>query len=993
MATKDERIIEIIVNGQKANASLKEMEGAARALSSQLKTLAPGTAEFVEKSKQLREVRSQVTEVKDAISGVTREQTLMREGFDRMVGAVAPLEMIFKAIEFGKEALTDFRGAQQAQAQLEQTLKSTAGAANMTAEALEDLAKSQQHQTLFDDDQVKGAESLLLTFTNIKKGIYEEAIPAIEDMATKMANGGEVDLKSTAIQVGKALNDPIKGLTALARVGVTFSESQKEMIVKMMAVGDMAGAQKIILAEVNKEFGGSAAAARKAAGAQGDFAEKMHELKEEVGSLISEGLSLLYPIILRLVSGVLILANSIRTLPAFIRENKEEFVALGVALISLNATNIAAAASALYLTTVEKGRSIATKASTTAQWLLNAAMTANPIGLVIAAVALLVGGFIKLYNSSQTVRAGITGLATAATAFFEAMKKTAMQQLGGIADLITGVFTFDLARIKKGAAALQDSFSTVGKDTAAAFHAGYRGKAAEEEAKAAAERAAHSKKRLEEAAKEGKLLADENSLQHKLRLAKEKLHQKELEKERKKAAAEAAKDLKHHQAELKKAGVEFHKATLKADVEFEKLKVEAMEDGIDKVLAKLRMERDEELKQLEEKRKATLANMAASNADKLHLVEQYAESAALAQVSYSVKAKEAFDKQKKDDAKAHDEARKAEFEKMDAADEDKLILLDNAWLEQKLHIKKQSLEYMDAETARSNAELKLRRATAAAKLAILKADGKAEMAEATKLKNAILKIDGELSDNDIDLSKKTADAKEKFEKDLRDMRFQLAGEMLDFITEHLAKEGAVYEAAKAVRKALAIAEIGINLASEMTNNAHAAAENPLNGVTAGAAGVAQLVVTDGLSIVRALAAGTKVMGFAAGGFTGAGLGQRDATGHRVAGVVHDNEWVAPKWMLETPRFANIVGYLEAERKGYAQGGYTSAPASLPPSAAGGGSQADAQTAAAVRALLTEVQAQNQRMNEWAANLKVDYHAGSAEEVMDLRQKLKRNAGI
>lgn len=63
--------------------------------------------------------------------------------------------------------------------------------------------------------------------------------------------------------------------------------------------------------------------------------------------------------------------------------------------------------------------------------------------------------------------------------------------------------------------------------------------------------------------------------------------------------------------------------------------------------------------------------------------------------------------------------------------------------------------------------------------------------------------------------------------------------------------------------------------------------------------------------------------FAKGGFTGSG-GQRDETGHKVAGVVHNDEWVAPKWMVESPKFSGVINKLESARqKGYADGGFTS----------------------------------------------------------------------
>ncbi|WP_151087396.1 hypothetical protein [Hymenobacter baengnokdamensis] len=986
---KDQRTIEIIVNGQKANANLKEMEGAARALSSQLKTLAPGTAEFVEKSAQLREVKANLTEVKDAISGVTREQTLMQEGFTRMLGAVAPLELIFKAIEFGKESFDVFKEGKQAAASLDVTLQSTAHAANMSREALDQLAESQQHNTLFTKDATQNAESLLLTFTNIKKGVYEQALPAIEDMATKMANGGEVDLKSTAIQVGKALNDPIKGITALSRVGVTFTEGQKDLIKSLMEQGKVQEAQKVILAEVNKEFGGSAAAARKAAGAQGDFKESMHELQESVGSLISDGLQLLYPIILQLVTGVLVLANGLRTMPAFIKENKELFIALGVALVSLNGANIAAAASSLAATAAEKGRAAATKASAAAEWLLNAAMKANPIGLVIAAVALLVGGFVKLYNSSQTVRAGIAGIAAAASAFFESVKKTAMQSLGGLAELLEGVFTFNISKIKAGAAALKDSFGTVGKDTAAAFHAGYQGKIDQEAAAAEAARKAAGKKKVEEAGAQGTAEGEEeNSAQRKAREKREK----EAAAAQKKAEAAAKK----HQAELEKSRKEFHALVLKADAEFEKLKVEAMQDGLDKTLAKLKLERDQELVGLEEKRKATLANVAASAADKQHLLEQYHQTALMAEARYQTQVADARAKQAQKDAADRKKARQDEFAGLDTDEQDKLVVLDNGWLEQKLHLQKQTLEYMVAEQARADAELKLRKKTAAAKLAIIQADSKAEIKEVQKLKQDLLKIEDELATSEVDGEKRITEFKkqeaidrQKTEMDLASAKIQLGSDVLDAVMSHLDQEGAAYQTAQALRKTLALAEIGVNLQKQLTNNAVTASE--MNTALPGS-GTAFQIVNDAIAVVGAAAAAAKVAGFAGGGFTGAGVGQIDATGHRVAGVVHDNEWVAPKWMLATPKFANVIGYLEAERRGYATGGYTG-PASLPPSAAGGGSQADGATAAAVQQLTQIMLEHNDRINTWATNLGVDYHAGSAERVMQQRQQLKSGAGL
>jgi len=989
MATKDERIIEIVVNGQKANANLKEMEGAARALSSQLKTLAPGTAEFVAKSAELRQVQSRMDGVKQSIAGVTRETSLMRDGVMKslsgMVGSVGVLDLYFRGLAFIQDSIAELKETKQADAGLDASLKSTGQAAGVARKDVDELAKSLQKTTLFRDDMTKNAASLLLTFTNIKKGVFEEALPAIEDMATKMANGGEIDLKSASIQVGKALNDPIKGITALTRVGVSFTEGQKEMIKHMVETGDRAGAQKMILAELNKEFGGSAEAARKAAGGGANFNMQMHDIRIEIGRLAGEGKGLIMPYFVLLLTHLVKLAGILRDTPAFIKENKETFLALGVAIVSLNAANISAAASTLAQAAAERARAIASRASTTAQWLLNAAMTANPIGVVIAGLALLAGAFIYVYKHSETFRATIAGISAAAGAFFESMKKAAMQSLGGLADLIAGVFTFDLAKIRSGAAALKASFSAVGKDTAAAYAAGYDGKLSEEAKARRAAAEAERKRKLAEAGQQGTAEAEEETIAQ--RKAREKAA-KEAEKARKKAAADALRDAKHHAAEVEKARKEFHTATLKADQEFERLKVEAMAEGLEKTLAKLKLQRDEELRGLEEKKKAVLANIAATEQDKQHLLDQYRQTAEMAEARYQQDVKEAREKQAEKD-------RKDEFARLDGDEEEKLVVLDNGWLEQKSRLKKQTVEFMAAEQARADAELKLRKKTAQQKLALLVAAGKSETAEATKLRNTILRIDGQIADgqesSDKDITKfkrDQADERKQLELELAGAKVQLGEQVLDAVMEQLDQESTAYQVAQAIRKTMALAEIAINLEKQLSLNAVAAREK--DALLPGS-GIVYEVVMNGIAIAGAAASAAKVAGFAAGGYTGDGDGPADGSGHRVAGVVHAGEWVAPKWMLAQPKYANVVGYLEAERRGYARGGYTSTP-SLP-SAATGGSQAPDATAALLQQLIGVVASQNERMNGWQARLGVDYHAGSAEQAMGLRNQLKAGAGL
>lgn len=162
-----------------------------------------------------------------------------------------------KAIQFAKESIALHGIQAKAEAQLAATIKSTGSAAGVTAKEMREYASALQNQTTFGDEAIIGAESLLLTFTNIGGPVLKDATATVLDMSQALGQ----DLKSSSVQLGKALNDPITGITALSRVGVSFTEQQKDQIKTMTEMGDVAGAQRLILAELNKEFGGSAAAA------------------------------------------------------------------------------------------------------------------------------------------------------------------------------------------------------------------------------------------------------------------------------------------------------------------------------------------------------------------------------------------------------------------------------------------------------------------------------------------------------------------------------------------------------------------------------------------------------------------------------------------------------------------------------------------------------------------------------------------------------------
>lgn len=157
------------------------------------------------------------------------------------------------------------------------------------------MATELMNVTTLGDDTIQAGQNMLLTFTNIGKDVFPQATKTLLDMSYAM-NGGATPsaeaLSSQAIQLGKALNDPTKGMTALSRVGVTFTETQKETIKTMQETGDIAGAQQVILAELAKEFGGSAAAAAETFSGRMEQAKvKIGEIGETIGGALMPALS------------------------------------------------------------------------------------------------------------------------------------------------------------------------------------------------------------------------------------------------------------------------------------------------------------------------------------------------------------------------------------------------------------------------------------------------------------------------------------------------------------------------------------------------------------------------------------------------------------------------------------------------------------------------------------------------------------------------------
>jgi hypothetical protein len=287
----------------------------------------------------------------------------------------------------------------------EATLKSTGGVVGRTLQQLEDQASSIQKNTFFGDETVlQNLTSQMLTFTNITGTQFDRAQMAVVDVTAKL-NGlgasGE-NLQATTIQLSKALNDPVANLGALSRSGIQFSKGQKDQIKLLVQSGKLWKAQDMILSEIEKQYGGTAAAlTQTTAGLHKQNMNIIGDIQEQIGKAIE-------PLRMKIL----------------------QFVNQGLKKIDVQklADNIAKTATALFnfgkgfmmvlkflkpfliligsVVLVWKAYQASLIIAAAAQWAMNGAMIANPVGLIIVGIGLLIGLIVLLaLNWNKVVNA------------------------------------------------------------------------------------------------------------------------------------------------------------------------------------------------------------------------------------------------------------------------------------------------------------------------------------------------------------------------------------------------------------------------------------------------------------------------------------------------------------------------------------------------------------------------------------------------------------
>jgi hypothetical protein len=177
-------------------------------------------------------------------------------------------------------ALAEADALERRMLKLNAMLEATGGASGKTAAQIDTFSKQMAQNTLATQDAVQDAATRLLAFRSVSGEVFDQTLRLAQDLSAAGFGG----LSENAVKLGKALESPAEGLTALSRVGIVFSDQMKEQIRTLDENGEHLKAQQLIITELTSRVGGVGAAERNTlSGAWHAFGETVSDTFETLG--------------------------------------------------------------------------------------------------------------------------------------------------------------------------------------------------------------------------------------------------------------------------------------------------------------------------------------------------------------------------------------------------------------------------------------------------------------------------------------------------------------------------------------------------------------------------------------------------------------------------------------------------------------------------------------------------------------------------------------
>lgn len=938
-------------------------------------------SQILEIDNSIKDFKSNIGNYKSGLSSLSNVGDIITGGL--VTGGITAA--IGAVVAFGNESVAAFKESEIAITAVATAVTTTGKAAGFTVEQLAQEAENLMKNTVFDDDQIlKDVTSQLLTFTNVTGETFLKAQKSALDLNTVL--GG--DLQGTTIQLGKALENPIKGVTALSKAGVTFTEQQKAQIKVLVESNKIQEAQAIILDEINAKYGNQAEAlANTDTGKLQQLSNIFGELREKVGQFVVNGLAKIAPFVSGLIEGISTAFTYLYDYVlepvgvAFSRLFDVIFEGAGKSEILnkvMNYLAVAFSAVGSILTTVINN------VSDTIEWFRKLGQDVPAVGFVFekvkervssfvdlltnipALLAAVLKGFAQFVNNVRNFDFSKSSIAVGVEEFKKITEQRKIEEkkvevkAQGAKSPTNGLAEKQAANDKEAKAA-EDQQKRIeelkkkirdlsAKDIANEFDRQItqaKDKAADELAKLEAEKKKIVGKKDKRSLEEARLIDEETKLIE----ASLQEQVKTIEAKRTDAYASARKQLKDAQdaniVAIRKAGEQELQARLdiiNADANLRDSQIE-LSYTVD--IASLKTQLDEGIitqSKYDELAKARLTNfnsekLAAEKDAAAERLQVYDDELAAKISVYGLEL--VIAKQNIDEiADARKAKLRTDFEsgKIEAETyQNELKSIDEKAALDKEKITLSTEQKVRIEQAKT-ADLKIQANEAIAKsddeLAEQnKANAAKRLENAKAILNASLDIAGQISDALFGAAQDNADR----EKDARlesleseyEKRFEAAkgnATLEAGLKKQLEEEkNAIEKKAFEENKKRQIAQAIINGALAITN---VLATVPL--VDFGIARAIQIAVTAASTAIQV--ATIKNAKFARGGFTGIGNGAPDETGHVPVGVVHANEWVAnPEMVRDNPElfqrleFEQATKYRRAtHKKLFADGGFTSA---------------------------------------------------------------------
>lgn len=238
-------------------------------------------------SDAFRQAANSASTLQGPMGGVASRLSTLATGFSSVGFAATSAGLAISGITaLAGLSIPKFAALEKRLFRTEALFASTAGAAGLTTAELNKLASEVAENTLASVDGVSSAINVLQTFKSISGDTFKSAIVLSQDLAAVMGT----DIKNASLQLGKALEDPLTGLTALRRSGVSFNETQKEVIKNLVETGQVATAQQMILETLSSQVGGlGAAEGMGLAGAADLLTQRWDEMLEAFASTTGVG--------------------------------------------------------------------------------------------------------------------------------------------------------------------------------------------------------------------------------------------------------------------------------------------------------------------------------------------------------------------------------------------------------------------------------------------------------------------------------------------------------------------------------------------------------------------------------------------------------------------------------------------------------------------------------------------------------------------------------